>query len=70
MLHPSATLGWEMLQPIYPAKTGIRRTLAHAHDPAAVAEPEQIQQLTIQHPQHDSLENVETMGQPPYTSTR
>jgi hypothetical protein len=62
MLHPSATLGWEILETLHPATAAIRRTLFDAHNPAA--DLEQIQQLTIQHSHHGSLENVVTMGQP------
>jgi hypothetical protein len=64
MLHPSATLGWEMLETLYPATAAIRRMLFDAHNQAAVAD------LATQHPHHGSLENVVTMGQPPDTSTR
>jgi hypothetical protein len=61
----SATLGWEMLETLYPATAAIRRTFFDVHNPATVAE-----QLTIQHSHHGSLENVVTTGRPPDTSTR
>jgi hypothetical protein len=40
------------------------------HNPAAVAELEEVRHLTVQHYHHGSLENVVTMSQPPGTSAR